>query len=343
MTRTISRRRFIRISAAAAGLSVAPFGRPARADTLLAWRGTMLVAIATMEIYHENRRQAEQLISVACAEARRLERLFSLYLPDSALVELNRTGILVDPAAEMVDLLSIAQRYSELTGGLFDPTVQPLWDLYADHFSQEHPDPAGPSPAAIKAAVASIGCSRLSVDRDRIVMPRGMAVTLNGIAQGYVTDKMVDLLRSHGVTHSLVDMGETRAIGSRPDGRPWEVGVADPDLVGRMETVLPIMDRAVATSGAYGFRFDPQGRFNHLFDPRTGECAGRYRSVTTISRNATSADALTKPFSLMPEEQIRSLLPQVDIERVYLIDTAGRLSDIAPEAPISETGAKRSG
>jgi thiamine biosynthesis lipoprotein len=325
----ISRRRFVRISAAAAGLSLLPSERPARGDTApVTWRGTMLGAIATMEIHHESRSEAEQLISVACAEARRLERLFSLYVEDSALVELNRTGILVDPAAEMVDLLSISQRYAELTGGLFDPTVQPLWTLYADHFAQDNPDPAGPSPAAIQAALAHVGCSRLSVDRDRIVIPRGMAVTLNGIAQGYVTDKMVDLLRSHGVTHSLVDMGETRAIGSRPDGRPWEIGVADPDIVGRTATTLPIVDRAVATSGAYGFQFDPQGRFNHLFDPRTGGCADRYRSVTTVSRNATTADVLTKPFSLMPEERIRSLLPHVDIECVHLIDAVGRPFDL---------------
>ena len=159
-------------------------------------------------------------------------------------------------------------------------------------------------------------------------MPRGMAVTLNGIARGYVTDNMVELLRSHGVTHSLVDMGEMRAIGSRPDGKPWEVGIADPQVAGRTETILPIVDRAVATSGAYGFRFDSEGRFNHLFDPRTGGCADRYRSVTTVSRNATAADALAKPFSLLPEERIRSLLPQVEIERVHLIDAAGTASDL---------------
>lgn len=328
MTRMISRRRFIRISAAAAGLSLLPSERPARSDTPVTWRGTMLGAIATMEIYHENRREAEQLISVTCTEARRLERLFSLYLQDSALVELNRTGILVDPAPEMSDLLLLSQRYAELSGGLFDPTVQPLWNLYADHFSQADPDPAGPSSAEVKAVLARVDYRRLSVDRDRIVMPRGMTLTLNGIAQGYLTDKMVELLRSHGVSHSLVDMGETRAIGSRPDGRPWEIGVADPDIVGRTDTVLPIVDRAVATSGAYGFQFDPRGRFNHLFDPRTGRCASRYRSVTTVSRNATTADALTKPFSLMPEEQIRSLLPFVDIERVHLIDADGRSSDL---------------
>jgi thiamine biosynthesis lipoprotein len=325
----LSRRRFIRISAAAAGLSVAPFNRPALAGTAtVTWRGTMLGAIATMEIHHEDRGEAARLVSVACTEARRLERLFSLYLEDSALVELNRTGILVDPAAEMVDLLSISQHYSELTGGLFDPTVQPLWNLYASHFSREDADATGPPPAAVEAALALVGYRRLSVGRDRIVMPRGMALTLNGIAQGYVTDKMVELLRSQGVDHSLVDMGETRAIGSRPNGLPWEVGIADPNVVGRTETILPIVDRAVATSGAYGFQFDPQGRFNHLFDPRTGGCADRYRSVTTVSRNATAADALTKPFSLLPEERIRSLLPHVDIERVHLISAAGTAVDL---------------
>jgi thiamine biosynthesis lipoprotein len=329
MTRKISRRRFVRISAAAAGLSLLPSGGTAGALAApVTWRGTMLGAVATMEIHHDDHSEAGQLISLACAEARRLERLFSLYLNDSTLLELNRTGILIDPPTEMVDLLTISQRYSELTGGLFDPTVQPLWDLYASHFSREGADPAGPPPASIRAALARVGCSRLSIGRDRIVMPRGMGVTLNGIAQGYVTDRVVDLLRAHGITHSLVDMGETRAIGSHPDGRPWEVGVADPQVAGRLEAVLPIVDRAVSTSGAYGFRFDPHGRFNHLFDPRTGGCADRYRSVTTVSRSATAADALSTALSLMPEEEIRSLLPHIEIERVHIIDAAGSDLDL---------------
>ena len=329
MTRIISRRRFVRISAAAAGLGLSPSGLPARAGAEPAiWRGTVLGAVASMVIHHEDRSEAERLLSSACAQARRLERLFSLYLEDSALVQLNRTGILVDPAPEMIELLSISQHYCKLTGGLFDVTVQPLWDLYARHFSRKDADPAGPAPTAIKSAVGRVGCGRLSVRRDRIAVPRGMAITLNGIAQGYVTDKIVDLLRSQGVGHSLVDMGESRAIGSRPDGRPWEVGVADPDVAGRTETVLPIVDRAVSTSGAYGFRFDAAGRFNHLFDPRTGGSASHYRSVTTVSRNATAADALSTAFSLMPEDQIRALLPHIDIDRVHLIDNEGSPSDL---------------
>jgi thiamine biosynthesis lipoprotein len=329
VTRPISRRRFIRISAAAAGLAVVPVSPPAPAgSSLVTWHGTMLGAVATMQIHHEDRNEAQRLISAACTEARRLERLFSLYLEDSALVELNRTSILLDPAVEFVDLMAISQRYAELTKGLFDPTVQPLWDLYTDHFSQTNADPVGPPPSALRAALAHVGYDRLTIGRDRIVMPRGTAVTLNGIAQGYVTDKIVDLLRSRGIVNSLVDMGETRAIGSRPDGQPWEVGIADADLVGRTAAILPIVDRAVSTSGTYGFRFDPQGRFNHLFDPATGGSADRYRSVTTVSGSATAADALSTAFSLMSEPQIRSVLPQVDIERVHLIDAAAAAFDI---------------
>ncbi len=218
--------------------------------------------------------------------------------------------------------------YTKLTDGLFDVTVQPLWELYAGHFSREGADPAGPAPAAIEAALGRVGWRRLSVARDLILMPHDMAVTLNGIAQGSVTDKVVDLLRGQGIGHSLVDMGEARAIGSRPDGRPWEVGIADPDVARRTEAVILLVDRAVSTSGSYGFRFDQAGRFNHLFDPRTGGCASGYRSVTTVSRSATAADALSTAFSLMPEERIRSLLPYVDIERVHLIDAAGRPADL---------------
>lgn len=329
MAGTISRRRFVRISAAAAGLGLLPSGRAVHAGAPpVVWRGTMLGAIATMEIHDEDRRRAERLISLACAEARRLERQFSLYLKDSALAELNRTGILVGPAPEMVELLTASQRYSELTEGVFDPTVQPLWDVYKDHFAREGADTAGPPPAAIQAALRRVGYRRLSVSRDRIAMPHGMAVTLNGIAQGYVTDKIVELLQAEGISHSLVDMGETRAIGARPDGSAWEVGVADPEVAGRTEAILPIVDRAVSTSGSYGFQFDPQGRFNHLFDPRTGGCARRYQSVTTVSRSATGADAMSTAFSLMPEERIRSLLQRVDVERVHLIDAAGKPLDI---------------
>ena len=330
MTDQVSRRRFIRISAAVAGLAVVPFASHAAEPSpdLVEWRGTLLGAVATVKLHHHDRRGAERLIAIAVAEARRLERLFSLYLDDSALVTLNRTGVLLAPAPELVDILSLSQHFAALTGGRFDPTVQPLWTLYADHFSRGDADPNGPPSETVREVLARVGYQRLSISRDRIVMPRGTAITLNGIAQGYVTDRIVDLLRSQGVRQSLVDMGEARAIGTRPDGKPWDVAIEDPELAGRTAAMLPIIDRAVSTSGAYGFRFDPQGRFNHLFDPQSGGCAQRYRSVTTVAGNAAAADALSTAFSLMPESEIRALLPRSEIERVHLIDAGGVTVDL---------------
>ena len=259
-------------------------------------------------------------------EVRRLERLFSLYQDDSALVELNKTGVLVYPAPELVELLRLSRHYAVLTDGAFDPTVQPLWELYAGHFSKKGADPAGPPEAAVQAAVASVGYRKLLVSRDRIVMLNAAAVTLNGIAQGYITDKVVGLLRAEGIDHSLIDMGEMRVIGTHPEGRAWDVAIADPDEPSRIATVLPIVDRAVATSGAYGFRFDQTGRFNHLFDPATGACACLYRSVTTVARRATAADALSTAFSLMPRNRIQAVMRSAGIQMVYLIEANGKSS-----------------
>ena len=330
MSRTISlpsRRRFIRIFAAAAGLTVVPIGRaPQAGANLVTWRGTALGADATLQIHHPDRNEAQRLIVRALTEVRRLERLFSLYQDDSALVELNKRSVLISPAPELVELLRLSQHYAMLTDGAFDPTVQPLWELYAGHFSREGADPAGPSEAAVRATVARVGYHKLLVSRDRIVMPSGMAVTLNGIAQGYITDQVVDLLRAEGIDHSLVDMGETRVIGTHPDDRPWDVAIADPDEPNHIATVLPIVNRAVSTSGAYGFRFDPRGRFNHLFDPDTGACACLYRSVTTVARRATAADALSTAFSLMPRNRIETVMRSAEIHMAYLIEANGKSS-----------------
>jgi len=256
MSPHLSRRRLIGITAAAAGLGLVPFGRPARADAhLVTWRGQAMGAVATLQVHHHDRAVAERLVERSLAEVRRLEAVFSLYREDSALVALNRNGGLVAPPTDLVTLLAECRRCWELTGGAFDPTVQALWALYQDHFSRPGADPEGPPAAAREAALERVGFGGVTFDGNRIVLPRrGMGLTLNGIAQGYVTDRVVDVLRAGGIESSLVDMGEPRAVGSRPSGEPWRVGIADPDDPERVADTLEAVDQAVATSGAYGFR-----------------------------------------------------------------------------------------
>jgi thiamine biosynthesis lipoprotein len=303
--------------------------RAARADEPVRWQGSALGAQVSIEIHHPDRAEAARLIELCLREVRRLERQFSLYQPDSAICELNRTGVLVAPDADMVALLRASLLFAELTGGAFDPTVQPLWSLYQSHFSSERPDPAGPSREHLAEALTRVGRDGLLVSDDRIVLrKRGAAITLNGIAQGFATDHVVETLRGAGLSTTLVDMGEVRAIGSRPDGAPWRVGLADPEQPGRLTETIEIVDRAVATSAGAGFRFDPAGKFTHLFDPATGRSPSLYRSISVIAPTATEADALSTAFSLLPLEKIREIVGQRAAVQARTVDAHGAMVKI---------------
>jgi thiamine biosynthesis lipoprotein len=322
----LSRRRFIRISAAASGLALAPIAGPtasAQGEHLRVWRGVALGADATLQIHHPDPAEADRLIAACLAEVERLVRIFSLYRNDSDICRLNRQGRLDAPPLELLEVLGQSQQFSRLTGGAFDPTVQPLWDLYAAHFSSPDADPAGPPEAAVQAAVRCVGHDALALDSDSIHFTRpGMSVTLNGIGQGYVTDRVVALLRARGVDRSLVDMGEIRAIGDRPSGGPWTVGLADPTDPESSMRRIALENRAVSTSGGYGTEFDPAGRFNHIFDPATGGTSWRHRSVSVVARTSATADALSTAFCLMPLTAIQRIVSALDLT-AYLAENDG--------------------
>ncbi|MDR9804662.1 FAD:protein FMN transferase [Rhizobium hidalgonense] len=318
MARTVSRRRAIAIFAAAAGL---PLLRTARAaDPATVWTGQALGAPATLILNHDDPVEAARLVELVVAEVSRLETVFSLSRDDSALAELNRVGAVTAPSPDLVALLESSQSFWELTNGAFDPSVQPLWSLFYRHFSAPDADPSGPTRAAVDLTLGRVGFDSVKFSRDRVVMRPRMALTLNGVAQGYITDRIVDLLRNAGVTSSLVDMGEDRAIGSRPDGTPWRIGLAESQGDDHPDQVLNIVDKAVATSSAAGFHFDAVGRFGHILDPRSGGTPAIYRRVSVVANDATTADALSTAFSLMDEANIRSI---VRARRDLLVDIVG--------------------
>ncbi len=323
----LRRRRFLGITAAVAGLPLLPFGA-ASSPMLRIWTGVALGADAMLQIHHPDPAVADRLIAASLAEVRRLEAIMSLYQPDSAVVRLNRSGMLEDPPPDLVAVLAESARYHALTGGMFDITVQPLWQVYAAHFSRPTPDPAGPPAAAIEDALARVGQKWVEYGPDRVLFRRpGMGITLNSIGQGYITDRVVDTLRAGGITHALVDMGKMRAIGTHPAGAPWRVGLEDPKAPGTIAARIEIADEAVGTAGGYGTIFDAAGRFNHIFDPFTGETSRRFTSVSVISPTATEANALSTSFTLTPlamaaaiirERAITAHFVQPDGHRVVL-------------------------
>jgi thiamine biosynthesis lipoprotein len=306
MAKAYTRRRAIAIFAAAAGLPLLTGAKSV--ERPVTWTGQALGAPATLILNHGDKAAARRLIERVVAEVARLESVFSLYRQDSALAELNRVGVLVAPPGELVSLLQASRTYWEATGGAFDPSIQPLWALYRDHFGMPDADAAGPSRSDIADTLSVVDFDMVKGDRNRIVIGSKMAITLNGVAQGYITDRIVDILRDAGVTSSLVDMGEDRAIGAKEDGSPWRIGLAASQDSGRPDQVLEIVNKAVATSSASGFHFDQAGRFGHILDPRKGDVPSLYKRITVVAEDAATADALSTAFTLMDEESIASMV-----------------------------------
>ena len=325
MVSPITRRRAICIMAAAAGLPLLDRGgRAEAAVAALTWTGRALGAPATLILNLESQAAAARLIDRVVAEVSRLERVFSLYQSDSVLSELNRTGAIAAPPSDLVNLLEASHDFWVATGGAFDPTVQPLWTLYAEHFSASDADPAGPPEAAKRRAMSRVGMDKLKFNRDRVVFSQpGMGLTLNGIAQGYITDRIVGLLKDAGMANSLVSMGETRAIGAQHDGRPWRVGLATREDAGTPDSVLNLVNRAVATSSPDGFQFGGSGRFGHILDPLSGATPRLYRRVSVVAPTATAADAFSTAFSLMGSSAVRIACEHHSELTVDMISTSG--------------------
>lgn len=322
----LSRRRFIAIAGMTAGFTLSPRG-PGGAPSPVHWHGSAMGAEASITLYHSNPLQAEALIAEAVSEIRRVEAAFSLFRRDSALARLNRDGRLERAPAVFHDLLAEARRIAGASEGAFDVTVQPLWRLYAGHFGQAGADPAGPPPAVIARAAALVDWRDLLGDGEAVWFRRpGMAATFNGIAQGYVTDRVAGLMRQAGITNMLLNLGEFRALGGHLDGRPWVVGVADPRAPASLLQTMALRDGAVASSGGYGTVFDPAaGHFHHLFDPVGGLPSPSWAGVTVLAATATLADGLSTALAVAPPDRAAAIFARAGGLAAILVAADGTI------------------
>jgi len=299
MMLAVNRRRFMTISAAAAGM--ASFGRFAHASDLSEWRGIALGASASIRLRHPD---AERIIAKARAEIDRLESIFSLYRSTSALSRLNVSGQLQKPPFEMLELLGFCGSLHAATGTRFDPTIQPLWQLYAEKLAAG----STPSPEQISEAIERVGWVHVSIASDQISFSKpGMALTLNGIAQGFIADQVADLLKAEGLSNVLVETGEFKAIGGHPEGGAWPVslrGIDDKMPAQRLE----LKEMALATSAPMGTVLDRNGTIGHILDPRTGLPApAQWSRVSVLAPSAALADGLSTAMCLMSPEEIKKV------------------------------------
>ncbi|WP_417525357.1 FAD:protein FMN transferase [Marinovum sp.] len=286
---SLNRRRFLTIAAAFAAT-------PAMAARH-SWRGRAFGAEIGIEV-HGPAALAEPALAAARQRIVEVERMFSLFDPGSDLVRLNRDRRIA-PRPQFLALMQAADRAYHLTGGLFDPTVQPLWAALA----------RGEDPGA---AEVLIGWDRVRFNSQEVRLAPGQALTFNGIAQGFATDLVSEELAARGVTKTLVNIGEHRGLGG-----PWRLGLSDPrhGALG----ALSLTSGAVATSSPQATPLGDKGHILHQ------QAAPKWSSVTVEAETATQADALSTALVLAPFEQVRELRRAAGLRRVILVDPAGDL------------------
>ena len=312
----ITRRRALTIFAATAAGLVAGDSRPELAG--YEWRGYAMGTDARIIFSGASHRAARSAAELAAVEIERLERALSLFRSDSEIARLNRDGILRAPTGDMLRAIRLAVEVADETNGLFEPTVQALWEAYVDWFSTSRNQDIPPQHLVAKALQA-VDWRQIKLTDDSIVIGKGQRITLNGLGQGYVTDRIANLLRHRGFNNILVDLGEQRALGPNRDGSPWLVGR-------RGRPGIELSDGALATSEGAGCILGANGAAHHLFDPRTGRSSHRWQAITVHHHSAAVADALSTAAYCASGDEIKNLVRKFDGLIVWATDQSGRES-----------------
>lgn len=263
--------------------------------------------------------QASEWLAAATGEVERLERKYTRYRDDSLTAEINRhagdpAGLLVDEeTAALLDYADTAFRQSE---GRFDVTsgvLRRAWDFRSGRV---------PAQAEIEALLACVGWQRVCWERPRLVLPLpGMQIDFGGYVKEYAADRVAELCRRRGARGGLVDLGgDLAVVGPHPDGRPWLVGVRDPEDGDRALRTLAVHAGGVATSGDYARCMVVDGvHYGHLLDPRSGWPVCGPRSVTVLASHCLIAGTTSSIAMLSGDGAAAWLdrvgLPHVRVER----------------------------
>lgn len=278
--------------------------------------GFYLDTVITMTAYTED----AQLLKAAMEECGRYERLLSRTVEGSDVWRINHAGgEPVTVSDDTAAVLRCAAAISEKSAGAFDITIAPastLWDFTSGKA-------ALPDRDELAAAAALVDYSKLRLEGNTVTLPAGMMIDLGAIAKGYIADRVKEYLASRGVKHAILSFGgNIVAIGTKPDGTDWKVGIQDIDkATGEYMLVVRNRGGSTVTSGIYERGFDLDGvRYHHLLNPRTGwPEQNELASVTILSESSMEGDALaTAAFVLGPAKGMELIESLPGIEAVFI-------------------------
>jgi len=273
--------------------------------------------------------EANLFIGMAVTEIRRIESLLTTFSDDSETALINAAAGIrpVSVSNEVYDLIERSVRISDLTQGAFDITYgsvdKRLWNF-------DTTMTALPDPLTARKMVALVNYKNIILNKEHntvFLKEKGMRIGFGGIGKGYAAEMAKRLLQQHGVESGIINAaGDLATWGTTPDGKPWTIGIADPNNKHHPFSALKISDMAVATSGNYEkFVMIDGKRYSHTIDPKTGLPVTGIKSVTMICPNAEIADAMATPVMIMGVKAGLDMVNQIRHLACIIVDDSNRV------------------
>ncbi|MEO7529828.1 MAG: FAD:protein FMN transferase [Sediminibacterium sp.] len=272
----------------------------------------------------DNKAEAEKSIDAAVTEVKRIENLLSTFRDSSQTSLINQfAGIKpVKVDSEVITLIQRAEKISDITQGAFDISYgsidKSLWNFDVNMTSLPDFETAMQSVSLINYHNVIINTEDSTV----MLKHKGMRIGFGGIGKGYAADKTKQILQNIGIEHGIVNAaGDLITWGNQSSGKPWTIGIADPDQSERPFSALNISNMAIATSGNYEKYATINGRrYSHTIDPKTGLPVSGVKSVSIICPSAELADALATPVIVMGAQVGLDMINQLRQVACIIID-----------------------
>lgn len=255
-----------------------------------------------LRVVHDNHAEAESLLDSGIHEIQRIERLLSEFLPGSETSRINSNAgleaLTIDK--ECFNLIERCLGISKLTDGYFDISMGRLKELYL--FKNKEFEM--PEPVSVQATLRHVGYKKIMTDKQTCRLKfaeKDLRISFAAIGKGYASDRVKHLWMDKGVKSGFINAsGDLNAFGSRADGSPWKIGIADPDNRNKVMMYIPLNNASVATSGDYEqFFIHSNVRYSHTINPLTGLPVSGIKSVTVFSPGAELSDALATAVNAM--------------------------------------------
>ena len=285
--------------------------------------------VISITIYDNNKGHAESILEDCFNICEKYDDLFNISNESSDIYKINHSnGEPVKVSNETIDIINKSIYYSELTDGLFDITIEPIYELW-DFDLKEHD--TLPDASLIHDTLKYIDFNNITVNYSEatITVKSGTKINLGAIAKGYIADIIKEKILSSRISSAIINLGgNIIVIGKKPNNTLFNIGIQKPfSETGEIITSLEVSDKSVVTSGIYQryFKYDNE-IYHHIINSQTGyPIKNELSAVTIIADNSTDADALSTICMLLGYEKGSKLIESLDNVSAIFIDTNGNI------------------